>query len=300
LPAPELTVKEGGVPKGKVIDFVMKSEESKIYPAAPAGRRGPGGPFERRAALYIPSQYVPGTEAPFMVIQDGVTQARTPGSAANGTGFYHDFLPLILDNMIAERRLPVMLLVLIQPGPGDGPGSQRGLEYDTVSDRYTTFIETEVLPKIEKEQNVKFTKDPEGRGTAGGSSGAACALTMAWFHPELYRKVLSYSGTFVNQAQNEIAPRGAWEYHQTLIPKAETKPIRIWLEVGQLDNGNNQPEAGLHNWVIANDHMAEVLKAKGYHYQYVFAEGARHVDRAVIAATMAGAMEWLWKDYKAN
>ena len=110
-------------------------------------------------------------------------------------------MPTALDNLIHDKRVPVMIAVLVHNGGGDGPGSQRGLEYDSVSDTYTRFIETEVLPRIERDYKVQFTKDPEGRATMGGSSGAACALTMAWFHPELYRKVLSYSGTFVNQAR---------------------------------------------------------------------------------------------------
>ena len=107
---------------------------------------------------------------------------------------YHYYGPTALDNLIHQKKVPVMLAVLVQHGGGDGPGSQRGMEYDTVSDKYTMFIETEVLPRIERDYKVRFTKDPEGRATMGGSSGAACALTMAWIHPELYRRVLSYSG----------------------------------------------------------------------------------------------------------
>src|SRR5205085_4901429 len=116
--------------------------------------------------------------------------------------------------------------VLVQHGGGDGPGSERGLEYDTVSDVYTTFIETEILPKMEKDYKVKFTKNPDGRATMGGSSGAAAAFTMAWFHPELYRRVLSYSGTFVNQAspQDAATPHGAWDYAADLVPNAARKP----------------------------------------------------------------------------
>jgi enterochelin esterase family protein len=134
------------------------------------------------------------------------------------------------------------------PGPRR---SERGVEYDTVSGTYTTFIETEVLPRIEKDYKVAFTKDPEGRATMGGSSGAACALTMGWFHPELYRRILSYSGTFVNQQWpvNPDSPRGAWEYHATMIPNSVAKPLRIWMEVGQNDNGSTRDEASLHNWV---------------------------------------------------
>ena len=147
--APELTVKDD-VPKGKVHEFTMSSQDSKIYPGLKGG-------YTRKVAVYIPHGYAAGTAAPFMVIQDAMTQGS---------------LPKILDNMIHEHRLPPMIAVFIRSGGGDGKGSERGLEYDTVSGTYTDFIETEVLPRIEKDYNVTFTKDPEGRATMGGSSGS--------------------------------------------------------------------------------------------------------------------------------
>jgi enterochelin esterase-like enzyme len=161
------------------------------------------------------------------------------------------------------------------------------------------FIEQEVLPRVARDYNVTFTKDPEGRATMGGSSGAAAAFTMAWFHPELYRRVLSYSGTFVNQEnpRNPEISRGAWEYHATLVPNAPTKPIRIWMHVGEMDNGYTRDEASLHNWVIANQHMAAALKARGYDYRYVFAEKSGHTDGAVINQTLPEALVWLWQGY---
>ncbi len=165
-----------------------------------------------------------------------------------------------------------MVAVMVHNGGGDAQGSQRGLEYDTVSGVYTDFIETEVLPRITKDFGIIFTTDPEGRATMGGSSGAACAFTMAWFHPELYRRVLSYSGTYVNQQSplNPESPRGAWEYHATLIPNSPPKPIRVWMHVSEFDNRYGDQEATWHNWVLANERMAAALKAKGYHYQYVY------------------------------
>jgi enterochelin esterase-like enzyme len=282
--APELTVKEG-VPKGTIHEFTMKSEESKIYPGIAKNQPGTV-PYQRRVVVYVPSQYKHGTAAPFIVAQDGLGYANT--------------LPKALDNMIHEHRLPVMIAIMINSGGGDAQGSERGLEYDTVSDKYTTFIETEVLPRIEKDYNVKFTTDPEGRATMGGSSGAACAFTMAWFRPDLYRRVLSYSGTFVNQQSplNPESPHGAWEYHEHLIPQCEHKPLRIWLEVSQNDNGSKRDEASLHNWVLANQRMAAALKAKGYAYRYVFAEAAGHTDGRVTRQTLPGALEWLWQGYR--
>src|SRR5262249_19102695 len=160
---------------------------------------------------------------------------------------------------------------------------ERGLEYDTVSGKYAEFIENEVLPLVEKECNVKLTKDPEGRATMGGSSGAAAAFTMAWFHPEWYHRVISYSGTFVNQQSptNPESPHGAWEYHEHLIPQTEAKPIRIWFHVSENDNGAKSDESTYHNWVLANQRMLEAFKQKGYHYQYVFAKNAKHTDGRV-------------------
>ncbi len=281
--APELTVKEG-VPKGTIHQFTMSSEESRIYPGIAKNQTGTV-PYQRKVCVYVPEQYVAGKPAPFIVVQDGLGYTNT--------------LPRILDNLIHERRVPVMIAIMINSGGGDGQGSERGLEYDTVSDKYTTFVETEVLPRIEKDYNVKFTTDPEGRATMGGSSGAACAFTMAWFRPDLYRRVLNYSGTFVNQQSplNPESPHGAWEYHEHLIPQSERKPIRIWLEVSENDNGSKRDEASLHNWVMANQRMAAVLKAKGYAYRYVFAEAAGHTDGRVTRQTLPGALEWLWQGY---
>ena len=205
----------------------------------------------------------------------------------------------MLDTLIAQRRLPVMIAIFINSGGGDAQGSERGLEYDTVSDTYARFIETEVLPRIATDYHVTFTKDPEGRATMGGSSGGAAAFTMAWFRPDLYRRVLTYSGTYVNQQSpvNPASPHGAWEYHEHWIADSPRKPLRVWLEVGENDIGAHRDEASLHNWVLANQRMAAALKAKGYPYRFVFAQGAGHVDRRVVRQTLPAALEWLWQGY---
>jgi enterochelin esterase-like enzyme len=193
-----------------------------------------------------------------------------------------------------------MAAILIQSGGGDAQGSQRGLEYDTVSGRYAEFVESEVLPRVERNYHIRLRRDPEGRATMGGSSGAAAAWSMAWFHPEWYRRVLSYSGTFVNQQSpaDPATPEGAWDYHSRLIPESPRKPIRIWMQVSEKDLHWNDPESTFHNWPLANARMAAALKAKGYAYRYVFSKDAVHVDPRVVAETLPGAIEWLWADYR--
>ncbi len=279
-PAPEQTPKDA-VPKGKVASFTVNAADSMVYPSA--GLRGTRA--SRKVTVYIPSQYVAGKPAPFIVSADAYGAGRNQ-------------LPNVLDNMIAEHRLPVMIAVMIENGGGDGPGSQRGLEYDTVSGKNAEFIEAEILPRVEKEFGVTLTKDPDGRMTLGGSSGGSAAFTMAWFHPELYHRVMTYSGTYVNQHSDSAAPHGAWEYHEHFVSESPAKPLRVWMEVGERDNGAASSSAGLHNWVIANLRMADVLRAKGYHYQFIYAKGAGHTDGKVISQTYPQALEWVWKDYQ--
>ena len=94
------------------------------------------------------------------------------------------------------------------------------------------------------------------------------------------------------------APHGAWEYHEHLIPQSPRHPIRLWMEVGDRDNYNpNSLRDGMHDWVVANNRMAVALKAKGYHYQYVFALNAGHSDPRVKAQTLPEALEWVWQGY---
>jgi iron(III)-enterobactin esterase len=262
----------------------MERDARGNYIATAEGLSAPGR-YERHVYVYIPKQLAPGTQAPFMVVQDGRSYVKR--------------MVNLMDNMIAAKRLPPMVLVFADSGGSDAQGSERGLEYDTVSDRYSNWVEQELLPAVTQRYGVTFTTNPDGRGTLGGSSGAAAAFTMAWFHPERYQKVLSYSGTFVNQAWpvDPQTPRGAWEYHDHLIAKSVKKPIRIWMEVGEKDNRFDNPEATWHNWPLANNRMAAVLKKKGYDYRYVFAMGGTHVDNRVVMQTLPAALEWLWRDY---
>ena len=134
----------------------------------------------------------------------------------------------------------------------------------------------------------------------GGSSGGACALSMAWYRPDLYHRVLSYSGTFVNQQSpyDPATPHGAWEYHESLIPKEKPKPLRIWLEVGENDIRAHDDWSTYHNWVLANLRTAAALASKKYHYQFVFAHDAGHVDHRVLRQTLPGALEWVWAGYR--
>jgi enterochelin esterase family protein len=299
-PAPEMTAQD--LTHGSVVEFTMSSADSKYYPGIASdkgtfGTTAPNDPaklvvttshpasYTRKVTVYVPKDYVRGSVVPFIVGADGPDR----------------MLFTALDGLIPEHKLPVMVAISIGNGSGDAQGSERGLEYDTMSGRYAEFVEHEVLPLVEEEAHVKLTHDADGRATMGGSSGGSCALIMAWFHPELYHRVLTYSGTYVNQQwpYDPQTPHGAWEFHDHLIPETPRKPIRIWMEVGDKDLYNpNVMRDNMHDWVEANERMAKVLAAKEYRYQFVFAEKAGHTDRAVKMQTLPEALEYVWQGYR--
>ena len=69
------------------------------------------------------------------------------------------------------------------------------------------------------------------------------------------------------------------------------------MMVGDKDLLNPNPMRDhMHDWVVANERMVSALEAKGYHYQFVFARNALHVDRAVRQQTLPEALEWLWRN----
>ena len=339
------TAVQDGIPHGKLYSFTMSSADSVIYnpgyirddipncrnSSVNGAATAPGdrsnmlvttshpGVWKRTIDVYVPANYVPGHEAPFIVFGDGGATGSYPGRDLFNT----------IDSLVAQHRIPPIVAIGIAAGGQDAQGSERGREYDTVSGAYAEWIEHEVLPLVEKNAGARLTKDPDGRATMGISSSGIAAFTMAWFHPELYHRVLAYSPTMVNQQwPHDPALRGGgWEYHSNwagaagpdmtvtvnavtpteeapgtpLIAKAATKPIRFWFEVGDQDlfyPVANIPD-GMHDWVLSNEKMAAALAAKGYHYQFVLARHATHVDRPTVAQTLPAALEWVWKGYAA-
>ncbi len=297
---PDLT--DRGNPQGKLFQFSLRLSDSKIFPGddATLDSKKPVRQ-ERKIFVYVPAAYRDGTKAPILVTLDGPSRLNLVRNA--------------LDNLTVtadpNRRLPAFIVIAVENGGDDGKGSERGLEYDTMSDRFARFIHDEILPAVLNHAelraaypNLAFTENPWGRGVMGCSSGGAAALTMGWFRPDLFRRLITYSGTFVDQqdddAPEEAAyPLGAWEYHsgQKLIEATEKKPLRIFTHVAEQDLRAQDPEETYHNWVMANERTAAALKAKGYDYRYVFSRASKHCDGRVFEATLADTLVWMWRGY---
>jgi len=252
------------VPHGEVIKMPAFTN-STIYPGT-----------VRDWSIYVPKQYDAAKPACLMVFQDGGGYARTNGDSR---------VPVVFDNLIAKKEMPVTIGVFINPGtiPGAENGgkgrSNRSFEYDSLGDQYAKFLIQDILPVVTAKYNI--TKDPEGRAIAGASSGGICAFTVAWEQPDEFRKVLSHIGSFTNI-------RGGHNY-PALIRKTERKPLRVFLQDGSHDLDNL-----FGNWPLANQEMAAALKFAGYDYQFVLGEGTHSGKQG--GAILPDSLRWLWRD----
>ncbi|MBV8882197.1 MAG: enterobactin esterase [Planctomycetaceae bacterium] len=295
-------LKDNGNPKGQAFEFLMPLADSKIFKGDDT-TLDPKKQIrkDRRIGVYVPAAYKDGTKAPVLVMFDGP-----------GMGNVRNALDNLTISKDPARTLPAFIVVSVENGGSDSKGSQRGLEYDTMSDRNARFINDEVLPAVLANEKVKaaypkiaFTSDPWGKALMGCSSGGAAALIGAWFRPDYFRRVIAYSATLVDQ-QNDPAPEekqfplGAWEFHSSmsLIANTPKKPLRVFTHVSENDNRFKDPEKTYHNWVMAGQRTAAALKAKGYDYRFVFSKATGHCDGKVYQQTLADTLAWVWRGYK--
>ena len=255
------SVKKSGVPEGRVEGPFDWS--SQIFPGT-----------KRQYWVYVPAQYDAAKPACVLVTQDGKNMAD---------GWK---LPVVMDNLIHEKAMPVTIGVFINPGvvpaPNDKaqPRFNRSYEYDAMGDRYARFLLEEILPEVGKTWNL--SKDPNDRAIAGASSGAICAFTVAWERPNEFRRVLSSIGTYVGL-------RGGNEY-PLLVRKTEPKPIRVFLQ-----DGSNDLNIYAGSWWVANQDMLSSLEWAGYDVNHVWGEGGHNGKHT--AAIVPDALRWLWRDY---
>src|SRR5258706_10786191 len=167
-----------GVPKGRVVGPLVW--KSTVFAST-----------FRQYWIYVPAQYDPSKPAALMVFQDGHKYVSTEEEYR---------VPVVFDNLIAKREMPVVIGVFVNPGhpgaelPADPwRASNRSYEYDSLGEEYARFLIEELLPEVG--QRYSLTGDPEGRAIVGVSSGGICAFTAAWERPDFFRKVVSHIGS---------------------------------------------------------------------------------------------------------
>jgi enterochelin esterase family protein len=229
--------------------------------------------------LYIPAQYKAAEPACVMVFFDGGGYVKADGGSR---------VPVVFDNLIARKEMPVTIGVFINPGtikaaaPGAKDRSNRSYEYDSLGDANARFLLDEVMPLVAKD--YALTPDPNGWAIAGLSSSGIAAFTVAWERPERFHKVVSWIGSFTNI-------RGGYVYPALIRQtKGKPKPLRVFLQDGSADLDN------LHgNWPLANQDMAAALKFAGYDYKFEFGTGGHSPRHG--ASILPDTLRWLWRDW---
>jgi enterochelin esterase-like enzyme len=277
------------VPTGKLSDKIIHT--SKIYDG-----------MKSEYWIYVPAQYDPKVPAALMVFQDG-------GWYTNRNGDNPELN--VIDNLIAQKKIPVMICVFINPGDiADSPGtptynfvkaytdkwkrtlkdSMRSTLYDTVSDRYARFLRDEVIAEVAAKYNIR--KDAYSHAITGLSSGGICSFNAAWQMPDEFSRVISWIGSFtsIQWKEDPALPDGGQDVAEKVL-REQKRNIRVWLQDGSSDM--EQDRYG--SWPMANIRMANALKLKDYDFHFSFGKGTHNSGQG--AAEFPAEMIWLWRDY---
>ena len=284
-----LSYLQPGVPSGKLSDKITHT--SKIYDG-----------MKSDYWIYVPAQYKANAPAALFVVQDGSGYSKRDGNNP---------LLNVVDNLIAQKKIPVMIVVFINPGDiTDSPGtptynfvkaygdkwhrtlkdSMRSTLYDTVSERYPRFLRDEILADVGAKYNLR--KDAYSRSITGLSSGGICAFNAAWQMPDQFSRVITWIGTYtsIQWKEDPKNPDGGQDFPEKVLREPKQN-IRVWLADGSEDQENKN----YGSWPLANIRMANALKLTGYDFHFSFSKGTHNSGHG--AAEFPEEMIWLWRDY---
>jgi enterochelin esterase-like enzyme len=284
-----LSYLQAGVPAGTLSAKI--NHTSKIYDG-----------MKSEYWIYVPAQYDAKVPAALMVFQDGGGYIDRNGNNPTLN---------VIDNLIAQKKIPVMIAVFINPGDiTDSPNtatynfvkaysdkwhrtlkdSMRSTLYDTVSDRYGRFLRDEVLAEVATKYNIR--NDAYSRAITGLSSGGICSFNAAWQLPDQFGRVISWIGSFtsIQWKEDPNLSDGGQDYPEKVLREPK-RNIRVWLQDGSEDMENDR----YGSWPLANIRMANALKLKEYDFHFSFGKGTHNSGQG--AAEFPEEMIWLWRDY---
>jgi enterochelin esterase-like enzyme len=169
---------------------------------------------------------------------------------------YRDTMPLpfILDTLLATKKAPAYVAVLIDNGGGTERIADLGNAHKMVD-----FLAHQLVPYVRSHWRV--TSDPRRVIITGSSAGGLASAFVAVERPDLFGNVLSQSGAFWRGAEASNEPPYEW-----LTSHVEANPphaVRFYLDVGALETrgalGGAAPSI-----LEANRRLKATLERKGY------------------------------------
>jgi enterochelin esterase-like enzyme len=190
---------------------------------------------QRRVRIYLPPGYDRVKDLPAIYVHDGES------------AFRYAFFANIIDNLIADGRLPPIIGVFV-------PSVERNREYlgMTTPEFITAFCD-ELVPMIDR--LYRTSRTPEHRGVMGISSGGHLALIMAIVRPDRFRCVAGQSSTIDPMLRTALAVR------QQSTPLPPT--MKVWIDCGSFDIIYDE-----YNFPVQNREFSEELTRYGIAHRY--------------------------------
>jgi enterochelin esterase family protein len=175
--------------------------------------------------------------------------------------------PTILDNLIAEKRIPPVVGLFI-----DNPPGLRNPEL-ACNLKFLDSLNAEMVPWVREHYNV--SRDPKNSLVGGLSFGGLSAACAALHHPETFGNVLSQSGGFAwsppksgedlfeRMRANDPDEEPNWLTKQFI--ESPRLPIHFYMTAGK---DEFDASGGGRDILTTNRHLRDVLLAKGYEVHY--------------------------------
>lgn len=199
----------------------------------------------RTITLYRPVGAVAGNDnTPFLFFFDGKAyRSKIP-------------TPAILDNLIAEGRIPPSIAIFI-----DNPDRASRSRELPCNPQFADFLAHELLPWAE--QQTGLTAQPQRTLLSGSSYGGLASACSAFRHPDKFGLVLSQSGSFWWGPEFGQSPDFRHEWLSAEFARHDRKPIRFYMNAGLFERGWQPMDI-----LPSNRHLYNVLTAKGYEVKY--------------------------------
>ena len=215
-----LTVRDPSVPRGTLSN--PRTITSQIYTTAPVSYR-----------VWTPAGYETGTaRLPSLYVTDGHEYADDALGA----------LLVVLDNLVAQRRIEPLVVVLIDPRQG---GTNRRQEQLVTNASYARFVAEDLVPRIDAAYRTQDV--PEARGILGTSLGGLFSAYLGARHPDVFTRLAIHSPAFW------VADPAIY----TLMGQTGTGAFRVAMTTGTVNDGADNARR-----------MRDVLEARGHDVTY--------------------------------
>lgn len=213
----------------------------------------------RRVWIYTPPRY------------DARRAAAYPLIVAFDGDEYRDTMPLpmVLDTLLAAKRAPAFVAVLID----DASSATRIADLGN-SARMVAFLGKQLMPWVRGKWHV--TTDPRRVIVTGSSAGGLGSAYVAFMRPDLFGNVWSQSGAFWRGA--EASNDAPYEWLTEQVRRSSKKDVRFCLDVGELEDHPTLGGSG-PNFREASRRFRDALEAKGYDVTYTEVPGGNHGQR---------------------